>query len=89
MDAGQINELLQPKLNEIRHYLIKLGASPSDAEDILKVLTMNSSGKNKQYKILKQSYSPQAVAMMVYDNPTEQNKQLQRYVDKYVRKLMT
>lgn len=35
MDAGQICELLQPKLNEIRHYLIRLGASPSDAEDIL------------------------------------------------------
>lgn len=35
------------------------------------------------------SYSPPAVAMMVYDNPTEQNKELQRYVDKYVRKLMT
>ncbi|QLG36774.1 sigma-70 family RNA polymerase sigma factor [Paenibacillus sp. FSL W7-1088] len=35
MDAGQINELLQPKLNEIRHYLIRLGACPADAEDIL------------------------------------------------------
>ncbi|NHN34669.1 hypothetical protein [Paenibacillus agricola] len=35
------------------------------------------------------SYTPPAVAMMVYNNPTEQNKELQRYVDKYVRKLLT
>ncbi|MNJ58929.1 RNA polymerase sigma factor SigM [compost metagenome] len=35
MDAGQLYELLQPKLNEIRNYLIRLGASPSDAEDIV------------------------------------------------------
>jgi len=35
MDAGKINGILQPKLHEIRHYLIRLGASPSDAEDIL------------------------------------------------------
>ncbi|SCY34241.1 RNA polymerase sigma-70 factor, ECF subfamily [Paenibacillus polysaccharolyticus] len=35
MDARQMAEQLQPKLREIRHYLIRLGASPSDAEDIL------------------------------------------------------
>ncbi|MFC9706583.1 RNA polymerase sigma factor [Paenibacillus sp. NPDC056933] len=35
MDSEQINELLQPKLTEIRHYLIRLGAYPADAEDIL------------------------------------------------------
>ncbi|KQY90198.1 hypothetical protein ASD24_25190 [Paenibacillus sp. Root52] len=35
MNAGEMNEQLQPKLQEIRNYLIRLGASPSDAEDIL------------------------------------------------------
>ncbi|SFL60753.1 hypothetical protein SAMN03159341_107340 [Paenibacillus sp. 1_12] len=29
------------------------------------------------------------IPMMVYNKPTEQYKELQRYVDKYVRKLMT
>ncbi|WP_019636557.1 RNA polymerase sigma factor [Paenibacillus fonticola] len=35
MDTRQLYELLQPKLNEIRKYLIRLGASSSDAEDIV------------------------------------------------------
>lgn len=35
MDTGQLYKMLQPKLNEIRKYLIRLGASPSDAEDIV------------------------------------------------------
>lgn len=35
MDTGRLYELLQPKLNEIRKYLIRLGASPSDAEDLV------------------------------------------------------
>lgn len=35
MDTGQLYTMLQPKLNEIRKYLIRLGASPSDAEDIV------------------------------------------------------
>ncbi|MCM3625779.1 TniQ family protein [Paenibacillus glycanilyticus] len=35
------------------------------------------------------SHSPQAVAMKIYDNPNEQNKELQRNVEKYVRNLMT
>ncbi|WP_240421199.1 hypothetical protein [Paenibacillus periandrae] len=48
---------------------------------------INSAAKQSLSKM--KSYTPQAVAMMVYNNPTEQNKELQRYVDKYVRKLMT
>lgn len=35
MDTGRLYELLQPKLNEIRKYLIRLGASPTDAEDLV------------------------------------------------------
>ncbi|WP_054954851.1 RNA polymerase sigma factor [Paenibacillus dakarensis] len=35
MDTEQLYELLQPKLYEIRKYLIRLGASPSDAEDLV------------------------------------------------------
>lgn len=35
MDTGRLYTMLQPKLNEIRKYLIRLGASPSDAEDIV------------------------------------------------------
>lgn len=35
MDTGQLYEQLQPKLREIRNYLIRLGASSSDAEDIV------------------------------------------------------
>lgn len=35
MDSGRLYELLQPKLHEIRNYLIRLGASPLDAEDIV------------------------------------------------------
>lgn len=33
------------------------------------------------------SFTPQKVALRVFDNPSEENKDLQRYVDRYVRKL--
>ncbi|MCA0757180.1 RNA polymerase sigma factor [Paenibacillus sp. N4] len=35
MEPGQLHQLLQPKLTEIKKYLIRLGAAPSDAEDIV------------------------------------------------------
>ncbi|GGH11852.1 RNA polymerase sigma factor [Paenibacillus segetis] len=35
MEPGQLHQLLQPKLTEIRKYLIRLGANPADAEDIV------------------------------------------------------
>lgn len=35
MNTGRLYELLQPKLKEIQKYLIRLGASSSDAEDIM------------------------------------------------------
>ncbi|WP_110933236.1 RNA polymerase sigma factor [Paenibacillus bouchesdurhonensis] len=35
MDTGRLYEQMQPKLREIRNYLIRLGASSSDAEDIV------------------------------------------------------
>jgi RNA polymerase sigma factor (sigma-70 family) len=35
MEPGQLHQLLQPKLTEIRKYLVRLGANPADAEDIV------------------------------------------------------
>jgi len=35
MEPKQLYDMLQPKLTEIRKYLIRLGATPSDAEDIV------------------------------------------------------
>ena len=35
MEPGQLQQVLQPKITEIRKYLIRLGATPADAEDIV------------------------------------------------------
>ncbi|MDT3425970.1 RNA polymerase sigma-70 factor (ECF subfamily) [Paenibacillus forsythiae] len=35
MGPGHLKRLLQPKMAEIRRYLIRLGADPADAEDIV------------------------------------------------------
>ena len=35
MEPGQLHQILQPKLTEIRKYLIRMGANPADAEDIV------------------------------------------------------
>ncbi|WP_139492071.1 RNA polymerase sigma factor [Brevibacillus dissolubilis] len=35
MEPGQLHQLLQEKIKQINRYLIRLGANPSDAEDIV------------------------------------------------------
>lgn len=35
MKPGQLHQILQPKMLEIQKYLIRLGASAADAEDIV------------------------------------------------------
>ncbi|WP_246168288.1 RNA polymerase sigma factor [Paenibacillus antarcticus] len=35
MEPGQLQQALQPKIAEIKKYLIRLGATPPDAEDIV------------------------------------------------------
>jgi len=68
--------------------LIECYCKPETKEIIKYECPFNSRIAKQALREMK-SNTPLAVAMKVYDNPNEQNKELQRYVDRYVKNLTT